>query len=318
MKLPICFSAEALEREVRALPASRWVPHPNHIPGNDAIRLVTPEGKDTDDLGGQMAPTPDLIACPNIIRVMDALGATWGRSRLMGLAAGADVPTHIDSAYYWRTHLRIHIPVITNAGVTFTCGGESVHMAPGECWVFDSFRPHEVHNRGDRHRVHLVLDTVGGGRLWDLVQAASDDAHATTETIAPGHGEIERLAFEKVNSPKIMSPWEMGAHFAYLLERTRPDPKLSMVSNRLQRLRSEWAALWACYGDSDAGIAHYNALLAAVGRDLRAIGGNSIVLDNGVAFYQVLGRMVLSVAVAAEQAPAEEPNRGFVRQRRLG
>ena len=73
LKLPIRFSAEALEREVRALPASSWVPHPNLIPGNDAVRLVTPGGKDTDDLDGEMEPTRDLLACPNIIRIMSEL-----------------------------------------------------------------------------------------------------------------------------------------------------------------------------------------------------------------------------------------------------
>lgn len=316
LKLPIRFSAEALEREVRALPASSWVPHPNLIPGNDAVRLVTPGGKDTDDLDGEMEPTRDLLACPNIIRIMSELGGTWGRSRLMGLAAGAEVPAHIDSAYYWRTHLRIHIPVITNPGVIFTCGGESVHMAPGEFWVFDSFRRHEVHNRGDQHRVHLVLDTVGGGRLWDLVEAASREMPAPTETIAPGERDIGSLIFEKVNSPKVMSPWEMDSHFAFLLERTKPHPLLNQVSSRLKQLRFEWGGLWACYGDSDEGVPHYRALIVAAGRDLGAIGGNGIVLENGVAFYHVLGRMVLSIAVAPE--PAQKSGSGDVMQRRLG
>ena len=102
---------------------------------------------------------------------MHELGGVWGRSRLMGLAAGAEVPPHIDCHYYWRTHLRIHIPVITNPGVLFTCGDETLNMKAGECWVFDSFQRHEVHNNGIERRVHLVLDTIGGNRLWDLVEA---------------------------------------------------------------------------------------------------------------------------------------------------
>ncbi len=305
MRLPIRFSAEDIEKEVRALPASRWVPHPNQIPGNDAVRLVTPEGRDTDDLDGRMAPTPELLACPNIIRIMGQLGATWGRSRLMGLAAGAQVPPHVDSAYYWRTHLRIHIPVITNPGVMFTCGGESVHMAPGECWIFDSFQPHEVHNRGDQHRVHLVLDTVGGGRLWDLIEAASAKTPLVPATVAPGGGDVGDLSFEKVNSPKVMSPWEMRAHVEYLLQRTKPHPSLKRVSGRLERLTFDWGGLWACYGDSDEGIPRFRALLADAGSDLNVIGGSPISLDNGLALYHVLGRMVLSVAVAPDWSPPQ-------------
>lgn len=305
LKLPIRFSGEALEREVRALPPSRWVPHPNLIPGNDAVRLVTPDGEDTDELDGRMAPTPDLKACPNIIRIMNELGGTWGRSRLMGLAAGSEVPPHVDSAYYWRTHLRIHIPVITNPGVTFTCGGQSVRMEPGECWVFDSFQPHEVHNRGDQHRVHLVLDTVGSGRLWDLIQAASAETPPPPQDVPPGEGEIGSLLFENVNSPKVMSPWEMRTHFEFLLTRTKPHPLLGPVSNRLERLASEWAALWARFGDSAEGIPQFRALLASVGTDLSALRGNTILLENGLALYHVLGRMVLSVAVAPDQSTSQ-------------
>ena len=33
-----------------------------------------------------------------------ALGGVWGRSRLMALAPGAEVPAHVDAHYYWRTH----------------------------------------------------------------------------------------------------------------------------------------------------------------------------------------------------------------------
>ena len=67
---------------------------------------------------------------------------------------------HVDLHYHWRTHIRIHIPVITDPKVLFTCGDETVHMAPGECWIFDSFRFHRVENGWTERRVHLVLDTV--------------------------------------------------------------------------------------------------------------------------------------------------------------
>ena len=45
IKLPIRFDAATLEREVRALPPSSWVPHPTGFPGNDAVRLVTVGGQ---------------------------------------------------------------------------------------------------------------------------------------------------------------------------------------------------------------------------------------------------------------------------------
>ena len=179
IQLPIRFCAETLAREVKALPPSAWLPHPQGFAGNDAVPLVTVNGALNDAFEGPMAATEHLRACPYLMALMEQLGGTWGRSRLMGLAPGARVPRHVDIHYYWRTHLRIHIPIVTNPGVTFTCGGETVHMAPGESWIFDSFQLHEVHNAGDAKRIHLVLDTVGGERLWDLIDAASNGATST-------------------------------------------------------------------------------------------------------------------------------------------
>ena len=64
LKLPIRFDADALEREVRALPASAWVPHPSGFPGNEAVRLVTAGGLPTDAFEGPMKPTENLAQLP--------------------------------------------------------------------------------------------------------------------------------------------------------------------------------------------------------------------------------------------------------------
>ena len=48
LKLPIAFDASALAAEVNALPDSAWVLHPNKFPGNEAVRLITPGGQQTD------------------------------------------------------------------------------------------------------------------------------------------------------------------------------------------------------------------------------------------------------------------------------
>src|SRR5438270_2294809 len=218
LKLPIRFDAAALEREVRALPASAWVPHATGFPGNEAVRLVTVLGQPTDAFEGPMRPTEHLARCPFFAEVMAELGGVWGRSRLMGLGAGAEVPEHVDIHYHWRTHLRIHIPIITNPQVELTCGGETVHMAPGVCRIFDSFRWHEVHNRGNERRVHLVLDTVVTGSLWDLIDAAQTRFAEEPKLLRPGDRAAEPLFFEQVNAPTIMSPWEVRCHLAFVGE----------------------------------------------------------------------------------------------------
>jgi len=308
IRLPIRFDTEALEAEVKALPQSAWVPHPNQFPGNDAVRLITSFGKQSDAFDGSMAPTEHLLACPYIMEIMAELGGVWGRSRLMGLAAGAEVPQHIDSHYYWRTHTRIHIPVITNPQVEFTCGGETVHMKPGECWVFDSFRRHEVHNRGPNHRVHLVLDTVGGGHLWDLIEQAQHGKAGEAQLLEPGTRRGEPLLYEQLNSPKVMSPWEIRCHVALLADMALPDPLLEPVMQRLDRFIYEWGALWAAYGTDDSGIPSYRRLLTETSRDLNTLRGGRLMLKNELPLYHVLERLVFEVAIGAPQV-ASAPQR---------
>lgn len=303
LKLPITFCPDTLAAEVNALPPSAWVPHPTGFPGNEAVRLVTPGGEPTDDLEGPMRPTEQLLRCPYIMQVMAELGGVWGRSRLMGLAAGAEVPEHVDAHYYWRTHLRIHIPIITNSGVTFTCGGETAHMAPGECWVFDSFRWHEVRNRGDERRVHLVLDTVPTDQLWGLVDTAQGGAAGQPRTLRPGERSVETLAFERVNAPKVMSPWEIRCHIAFLAEHAVSDPLLQPVMNRLERFSDAWAALWARFGDSDEGLDAYRRLIANIRLELAGRGGDHLALDNELKLYFVLDQLVFLNAVTVAVSP---------------
>src|SRR5215207_4407357 len=117
LKLRKRFCPDTLAAEVRALPASAWVPHPDNYRGNDAVLLITAGGQQSQALSGPMMPTEHLLRCPYVMEIMADIGAVWGRSRLMGLEAGTEVPTHVDVNYYWRTHMRLHIPVVTNPGV---------------------------------------------------------------------------------------------------------------------------------------------------------------------------------------------------------
>ena len=312
VKLPIRFSADALAAEVNALPPSAWVPHATGFPGNEAVRLVTPGGRPTDAFEGPMGPTENLALCPYIMQVMAALGGVWGRSRLMGLGAGGEVPEHVDSHYHWRTHLRIHVPVITNPDVLFTCGDVTVHMAAGECWVFDSFRWHEVHNRGKERRVHLVLDTVVSERLWDMIDAAQGGAETPARTLQPGEETGEPLMFEQFNAPKIMSPWEIRGHIAFVAGEATPHPSLEQVLRRLDKFADAWAALWARFGPSDQGIAGYRELAGRTRAELQRLGAGQVKLNNELDLGFVLDQLVFTMAVAA---PAAAPVRAAAGQR---
>lgn len=296
LKLYKSFDAERLAAEIRALPAAAWLPHPGNYPGNDAVLLVTPEGQMTNGFTGQMGATDHLRACPYIMEVMGEIGAVWGRSRLMGLGAGASVPPHVDVNYHWRTHMRIHIPVITNPRVLFTCGDESVHMEAGSCWLFDSFRMHNVHNGGSEKRVHLVLDTVDGEEMWDLIDGAQNGAPA------PAPRPPRPLRFEKVDMNKIMSPWEVRCHIAFLAEYAVPDSRLDGLLNRLERFVAAWTSAWCEYESDPAGLPEYRRLIAGLRQDLMTGGGGNLPLRNQVPLIRALTELIFDVA-APNPAP---------------
>jgi hypothetical protein len=296
LKLPIRFCAEKLAREVCALPSTAWVPHPQKLDGNIAVQLVSPGGALTDDWVGAMGPTENLQQCGYIMAVMGELDSTWGRSRLMGLEPGADVPQHVDVHYYWRTHLRIHVPVITNPNVQFTCEGQTVHMKAGECWLLDSFYPHSVRNLGDELRIHLVLDTVGSAPLWDLIDAAVGEA--PSRFVAPGAIAPRPLQFEQINAPEVMSPWEIKCHIAYIYEWTPDDPRLLPIQRILDRFVMAWAGTWARYGTADAGLPTYLHLLREVRTSLGNVEGPPLMMRNGWPLLDSLQRYVLANAVA--------------------
>ena len=313
LQLPRLYDVEQVAREIAALPADAWVAHPGKLPGNDAVLLITPNGDLTQTFDGPMQPTQWLRACPYIMEIMADLGGTWGRSRLMGLAPGAEVPGHIDLNYYWRTHIRAHIPIVTNPNVEFMCDEETVHMAPGECWIFDSFRRHRVRNGGAAKRVHLVLDTVGGERFCQLIDEARAGASPPAEPMPASGRDIGEMRFEKINTPTVMSPWEVRCHSRYLLDRAAgTSPTIKAIAQRLDRFADEWMGIWTSAGPSEAAYPAYRRILASVQADLKAIGAEAILLNNSAPVFRALDESIFKYAVPAASDPV---SLGDARQR---
>src|SRR5207245_11489910 len=102
------------------------------------------------------------------------------------------------------------------------------------------------------------------------------------------------LAFEQVNAPRVMSPWEIRTHVRYLLDRTIPDPLLEPVTKRLDRFMDDWTVAWAQFGTDGAGWPAYVDLLEAVKRDLASLRGGGILLRNQLQLYLALDTMFLS------------------------
>lgn len=308
LQLPVAFDAAALAREIATIDESRWRPHPNKLPGNSALTLVSADGDpDNDDLAGEMRPTPVLDELPRVKEVLASLGATWGRSRLMRLSGQAEVTAHVDTNYYWRERMRVHVPVTTTPDVRFQAGDAEINMKAGECWIFDTWRRHRVLNANDSTRIHIVADTVGGAGLWELI-ARGQPAGRTlpgwrpTPVPLPGTGHVD-LDFEAVNLPQVMSPWEIREHCVFLLSEAQPSPRLAAVQQGLLDFSRRWQALWAAFGERRTGWPRYRALLDAARAEAIARGAGEIGLRNEVGLMHMLDMLVFGVALMDEGAP---------------
>ncbi|HEU5307430.1 MAG TPA: aspartyl/asparaginyl beta-hydroxylase domain-containing protein, partial [Acidimicrobiia bacterium] len=248
VRIPLVVDATRIAVEVDALPDRVWRPHPEGAPGNSAVPLVARDGDPDDDRAfGMMRSTPHLERLPYTRRVLAALDSVIGRSRLMRIEEEGELGAHVDTNYYWRDHLRVHVPVHTSPAVRFTCEGESVHMGPGEVWVFDTWRPHSVINPADAARVHLVVDTVGGVPLWNLIDAPEREPVAVAVD-----GPEPTIPTETVNRPWVMSPWELEHALTAIADElmaTEPELGRRLRSVTVDHTRA-WRNLWARYGDA--------------------------------------------------------------------
>lgn len=304
-RLPVRFDAEHLSEEARALPPEAWKRHPLAYPGNSAVRLISGNGGENDDMGGQMAATAHLEKCLYIKQVLASFGVAWSRSRLMMLGPGAQVPQHCDINYHWYTRVRVHIPVITFPEVRFHCGQAAVNMRAGEAWIFDNWRPHKVVNPTSHQRIHLVADTVGNAGFWDLArrgQWGGFEQQAGGETVPLGYEPSRHspLLTERFNVPVVMPPGEIEGLLSDLLQDLTVHSEERASLEALARFRmlltaliQEWRHLWSLYGASAEGWGTYAALRDHVRLELKKVAAPVVTRSNQLSALQVADARVL-------------------------
>ncbi|MEO6967400.1 MAG: sulfotransferase [Rhodanobacteraceae bacterium] len=301
VQLPVQFDAERLAAEMYALGDEAWRPHPQKFPGNFALPLISVNGDpESDSIAGPMRPTEYLNRCPYLKQTLAHIGAVWGRTRLMKLTGQAEVSKHADTNYYWRERVRVHVPVVTRPAVRFLCGDAEVNMAPGECWIFDTWREHRVINAQNDERVHLVADTVGSDAFWERVgrgRALGQNNSAWRADLVQPDESISPLLLESVNVPRVMSPWELREHIGFLLRELRPHPQQQQFLQSATRFFMAWQALWAEFGDSEAGWPAYRSELDEFATAIRSH-AETMQLVNGTLLFKTLQTMVLGVALA--------------------
>ena len=301
VQLPLSFDAGVLAAEITAIDEQHWLPHPQGFAGNSMLPLIAVDGDPGNEkFSGPMQPTPYLARCPYLMQVMDAIGVTLGRTRLMRLSGHSEVTSHADQGYYWRERVRVHVPILTRPTVRFLCGDAEVNMRPGECWIFDTWRQHRVINAADDERVHLVADTVGSVEFWDLVSRGRVPGRAMPDwqaaTVPPREEARPALRYESCNVPEVMTPWELREHLGFLLRDVEPDARLPQVHQVVNRFQTRWQSLWSEHGSAAGGWPAYRAALDEFDHAIGECAGD-LQIVNGTVFVRVLRAMVLSVAL---------------------
>jgi len=273
LKLPLRFDADKLAEEALSFTDNAWEYHPQGFEGNSALILVSADGGQNNAYTGPMAATPALEQCPYIRQVLAVFDTVIGRSRLMRLDPGCEVPPHSDVHYSWKNHIRIHIPIVTDPGVIFSSvGNVDVHMEAGDAWIFDNWKQHTVRNDSDAHRIHLVIDTTGTSRFWKLAARSwkpgtpQDDWRKSVDFVKPDNSASPTLQFERFNSMPVLPPAEIDLmSFDFLSEINGIESDngcVESMTSRLAEFRQDWRSTWSLYGDSPEGFRHYELLIS--------------------------------------------------------
>lgn len=295
-RLPIRFDVPRLQAEAAQFSDHEWRRHPSGFAGNSAIPLISVGGAEDGGALGPMGPAAALERCPYIRQVLESFGVVWGRSRLMRLEPGATVPEHADVNYLWFNRVRVHIPVVTAPGVQFHCGGQTVHMAAGELWVFDNWRRHSVVNDAAVRRVHLVADTTGSAAFWERVlssQHENFDLPAPAAPLAYRPDHIASLHFERHNCSAVLPPAEIELLVGDLVADAEGPPEVVAEFRRLLAgFCADWRMTWSLHADDPEAWPRYEKLRTTL-RDAVTSLPQVICASNGIDAFPVLGARVL-------------------------
>ena len=105
--------------------------------------------------GELVAETEALIQ--QIIQYLGVEGIVT-RIQFARMKPGTKIQPHIDQSLMLVASHRVHIPLTSNAGVTFTIDDQNCHFEPGEVFELNNRVVHSVVNDGETDRIHLIVD----------------------------------------------------------------------------------------------------------------------------------------------------------------
>lgn len=306
IQLPVLFDAQRLAQEALQFSEDEWQYHHQGYKGNSALVLVSPNGERNNDHSGEMQATEMLARCPYIQQILASFNTVIGRSRLMRLDPGAQVPAHFDVNASWRKRVRIHIPIVTHPDVTFSSiGNIDVHMQAGEAWIFDNWQTHAVQNNSHVQRIHLVVDTTGSADFWSLADNGLDPRARNEPSNNGWADKLKTWPFqpdqavtipcERYNQTTIYSPDELDNMMREFmddlgaLKSSRPDQHHAFCK-AVNNFQHNWRSHWLLYGDTLEGLPHYKLLQRDISVESKALLGDTRLSSNAAPASDVFNR----------------------------
>ena len=185
LRLPLAFDPSGLTADLERLPEDAWTRHfvPENYTGDwDILPLRAPSGALHPILRIVSNPgtsgwedTEFLQASGYFKKVLASFACPLNAVRLMRLGGGSQILEHSDPDLTPESGtVRLHIPILTSAEVSFLVNRRPAAMAPGECWYLRLSDPHSVINRGTTPRVHLVIDATVNDWLAGMLATAAN------------------------------------------------------------------------------------------------------------------------------------------------
>jgi hypothetical protein len=306
VKLPLIFDHARLAEEIGQFAEEDWRVHPERYAGNSSLILVSTNGEENDTFSTPMKPSRHLANTPYLKQVMASFDTVIGRSRLMRLSPGASVVEHTDSHYFWRNHLRLHVPIVTDPRVAFHCNGKMVHMAAGESWTFNNWLPHSVDNHSDASRIHLVIDTVGSASLWRMINGLD----STPRTVEFTPQAPVRMKFESYPGLPVLPTTELRADLDTLIsDIADSDSSESRHKEQLGQFTEDflhdWDSQWVGEGPTIEGFIGFKNVLARYRQVIDQVSDQLVLSSNGESFKEAI-RYTLDAALVPGNLAAEK------------
>jgi mannose-6-phosphate isomerase-like protein (cupin superfamily) len=162
LQLPFKFDATLILQEISQFKKEDYYDIYNPSVGLETLwskHLIEPIGG--PDQAPEFFPNEALLKCPYLLTILETFKCKKETFRIHTLESNAAIKPHRDIGFSFEDgFIRIHIPVQTNDQVQLIVNNEHIKMSAGECWYCNFNEVHEVKNKSNEPRTHLILDCI--------------------------------------------------------------------------------------------------------------------------------------------------------------